>query len=108
MQWLTMEPDLFCQRSKARGDLPMKATVVAIILTTGVIAAAQPALAKGCLKGAVVGGVAGHLVGHGMLGAVAGCAIGHHEAKKHERQRMEQRNGGSNVTPDSAPEAPRL
>ena len=46
-----------------------------------------PAAAKGCIKGAVVGGVAGHYtVHHGLLGAAAGCAIGHHEAKKHERE----------------------
>jgi hypothetical protein len=32
-----------------------------------------PADAKGCIKGAVVGGAAG------LLGAAAGCAIGHHE-----------------------------
>jgi hypothetical protein len=33
----------------------------------------------------VVGGVAGHLASHhGLLGAAAGCAIGHHEANKHE------------------------
>jgi outer membrane lipoprotein SlyB len=51
--------------------------------------------AKGCLKGALVGGVAGHYAGHhGVLGAAAGCVVGRHEAKKHERQRIqdEQRN----------------
>jgi len=43
--------------------------------------------AKGCIKGAVVGGIAGHFAGHhGLLGAAAGCVIGHHEAKKHERE----------------------
>lgn len=36
----------------------------------------------GCLGGAVVGGVAGHMAGHGKMGAAAGCAVGHHEAKK--------------------------
>ncbi len=36
----------------------------------------------GCLTGAAVGGVAGHMAGHGMLGAAAGCAVGHHGAKK--------------------------
>ncbi len=39
-------------------------------------------LCKGCIKGAVVGGVAGHLAGHGALGAVGGCAVGHHMANK--------------------------
>jgi hypothetical protein len=52
---------------------------------------ATPAAAKGCLKGAAVGGVAGHYAGHhGLLGAAAGCAIGHHEAKKREREERVQ------------------
>jgi hypothetical protein len=39
--------------------------------------------AKGCIKGALVGGTAGHFAGHhGLIGAAAGCAIGHHEANK--------------------------
>jgi hypothetical protein len=46
-----------------------------------------PADAKGCIKGAVVGGVAGHYAGHhGLLGAAAGCVIGHHMAKKHDTE----------------------
>jgi len=50
-------------------------------------AMAGTADAKGCIKGAVVGGVAGHFAGHhGMLGAAAGCAIGHHEASKHAKE----------------------
>ncbi len=36
----------------------------------------------GCITGAIVGGVAGHMVGHGGVGAAAGCAVGHHNAKK--------------------------
>ena len=44
---------------------------------------AIPAEAKGCIKGAIVGGTAGHFAGHhGLMGAAAGCAVGHHEAKK--------------------------
>ncbi|HEY2530553.1 MAG TPA: hypothetical protein VGJ20_21920 [Xanthobacteraceae bacterium] len=47
-----------------------------------------PAHAKGCIKGAVIGGVAGHVAAHhGLLGAAAGCVIGHHEAKKHEHEK---------------------
>ncbi len=43
--------------------------------------------AEGCLKGAAVGGIAGHMAGHhGVLGAGAGCAIGHHEAAKRDRE----------------------
>ena len=41
-----------------------------------------PSAAAGCVKGAVIGGIAGHFVGHGLLGAGAGCAIGHHEANR--------------------------
>jgi hypothetical protein len=34
-------------------------------------------------KGAVIDGLAGHYAGHhGLLGAGAGCWIGHHQAKK--------------------------
>jgi hypothetical protein len=53
------------------------AIAVALVVITA------PADAKGCIKGALVGGVAGHFAGHhGVLGAAAGCAIGHHEANK--------------------------
>lgn len=59
--------------------------VIALALTS-----ATAADAKGCLKGAAVGGVAGHYAGHhGVLGAAAGCVIGRHEAKKHERERLQ-------------------
>jgi hypothetical protein len=48
-----------------------------------VVGASVPAQAKGCIKGALVGGTVGHFAGHhGVLGAIAGCAIGHHEANK--------------------------
>ncbi|SFJ52772.1 hypothetical protein [Bradyrhizobium sp. Gha] len=46
------------------------------------LASISPAEAKGCIKGAIIGGVAGHMAGRGKLGALAGCAIGHHEANK--------------------------
>ena len=46
--------------------------------------------AVGCISGAVAGGVAGHYAGHhGLIGAAAGCAVGHHlhkEEKERERQ----------------------
>jgi hypothetical protein len=62
-----------------------------VILTLG----ASSAHAKGCLKGAVVGGVAGHYAGHhGVLGAAAGCVVGRHEAKKHERERIQEQKSG--------------
>jgi hypothetical protein len=47
----------------------------------------QSAEAKGCLKGAVVGGVAGHYAGHhGVLGAIGGCAVGHHMANEKAKE----------------------
>ena len=43
--------------------------------------------AKGCIKGAVVGGVAGHYMHrHTLLGAAAGCIVGHHMAHKKEQE----------------------
>ena len=56
----------------------------------GTAAAAQ----AGCLTDAIVGGVAGHMVGHGELGAAAGCAAGHHHAKKKERKQARPAPGG--------------
>jgi hypothetical protein len=56
-----------------------------------------PAQAKGCIKGAIVGGVAGHLVGHGKMGAIAGCAVGHHNANK--RDDAEQRSQNQQPQP---------
>jgi hypothetical protein len=72
----------------------LMATGLALALTAGVMSSA--ANAAGCLKGAAVGGVAGH---HGVLGAGAGCVIGHHEASKHARQQATQNQGsGSSAT----------
>jgi hypothetical protein len=47
--------------------------------------------------------VAGHFAGHhGVLGAGAGCVIGHHEASKHARQQATQNQGsGSSATSNS-------
>ena len=51
------------------------------------LAAAPSAQAKGCLKGAMVGGVAGHYAGHhGVLGAIGGCAVGHHMANEKSKE----------------------
>ena len=54
-----------------------------VLGAVAMIATAGSAEAAGCLKGAAVGGVGGHFVGkgHAVLGAAAGCAIGHHRAK---------------------------
>ena len=60
----------------------IRSAATALMLAAGV-ALAGPASAAGCLKGAAVGGVGGHFVGkgHAVLGAAAGCAVGHHRAK---------------------------
>jgi hypothetical protein len=60
-----------------------------------VIGATPPAQAKGCIKGAMVGGAVGHVAGHhGTIGALAGCAIGHHEANKHAQAKQPQPDSG--------------
>ena len=47
--------------------------------------------AVGCVSGAVAGGVAGHYAGHhGLLGAAAGCAVGHHLHKVQQEQEREE------------------
>lgn len=67
----------------------MKALIFASILIA--LSGVASAEAKGCLKGAAVGGVAGHYSGHhGLLGAAAGCVIGHHEANKRDRLQKNQ------------------
>lgn len=73
----------------------LMATGLALALTAGFMSSG--ANAAGCLKGAAVGGAAGHFAGHhGVLGAGAGCVIGHHEANKHARQQA-TRNQGSDM-----------
>lgn len=58
------------------------------LATLLMMSAGDNAEAKGCVKGAIVGGIAGHYAGHhGLAGAAAGCVIGHHEAKRRERER---------------------
>lgn len=75
----------------------MKAILLpaALCLALGSALAVHPAEAKGCIKGAVVGGVAGHMAHHGILGAMAGCAVGHHLAAKHEREARENARSGN-------------
>jgi hypothetical protein len=61
----------------------MKTFVGCAALALALVFTTISADAKGCIKGAIVGGVAGHVAGrHGVLGAAAGCVIGHHEANK--------------------------
>jgi outer membrane lipoprotein SlyB len=64
----------------------MKVMFGGLTLALVLLVTAIPANAKGCIKGAVVGGLAGHYAGHHtLLGAAAGCLIGRHEAKKHDK-----------------------
>jgi hypothetical protein len=64
--------------------------MTAAVMAAGVLFAAN-AQAAGCLSGGAVGGVAGHVAGHhAVLGAVGGCAVGHHMAKKKEREAQAQ------------------
>ncbi len=65
--------------------------ILAGLTLVGAAALSQPAAAVGCLSGAVVGGIGGHVVHHGVLGAIAGCAVGHHMAVQ-ERRQEEQRD----------------
>ena len=63
----------------------MKIFVAAALVAS--LAFTGAAEARGCLKGAAVGGIAGHYWHHhAVLGAIAGCAIGHHMAVKKERE----------------------
>jgi hypothetical protein len=63
----------------------------AVLVVGNMIAGPTPAFAAGCLKGAVVGGVAGHFAGrHGVIGAMTGCAVGHHMAAKAKREKLHQ------------------
>ncbi len=74
----------------------MKAIVGLALLLFSAAILSGPAHAAGCLKGAVVGGVAGHFAGHhGLLGAGAGCAIGHHQASKKAQQTNNNGSGTS-------------
>ncbi|MBV9570579.1 MAG: hypothetical protein JO056_04980 [Alphaproteobacteria bacterium] len=64
--------------------------VLSIVAAAGILMLVgnTAAEAKGCIKGAVVGGVAGHFLHrHTLLGAAAGCIIGHHMAHKKEQER---------------------
>jgi hypothetical protein len=70
--------------NKLRNTL-LGAAVLALTLMV-----ATSADAKGCIKGAVVGGVAGHVAHHTLLGAAAGCVIGHHEAAKRAKEEKEK------------------
>lgn len=64
----------------------MKRLLFGTAMIVAALASVGGAEAKGCIKGAIVGGLAGHVAGHGVLGAAAGCAVGRHQANKHDRE----------------------
>ncbi len=67
---------------------------LAALIAVGSVAAPREAAAIGCISGAAVGGVAGHYAGHhGLLGAAAGCAVGHHAAVVQRRRAAAAYNG---------------
>jgi outer membrane lipoprotein SlyB len=74
----------------------MKSKILAAALAASMVMLAGTAQAAGCIKGAVVGGIAGHYVGkgHAVLGAVTGCAVGHHLAKVKRQEQATARAGG--------------
>jgi hypothetical protein len=73
--------------------------MAAVVCLLTFIVAAPAAHAKGCIKGALVGGVAGHFAHHGLLGAAAGCVVGHHMATKHTHGQSYQGYGSSEPSP---------
>ncbi|GAC1340802.1 MAG: hypothetical protein NVSMB18_11570 [Acetobacteraceae bacterium] len=75
----------------------MKDLMIAAGLCVAALAG-SPAQAAGCASGAAAGAVVGHVAGHhGLLGAGAGCAIGHHENNKQKAQQT----SGNNAPPNA-------
>ena len=67
-------------------------TTVRILAIGLVVVSGAGATQAGCVTGAVVGGVAGHVAGHHtLLGAAAGCAVGHHMAVEKKKRRAAER-----------------
>ncbi len=63
--------------------------------------------AKGCLKGAAIGGIGGHVAGHhGLIGAAAGCAVGHHMANKKQAAAASPAPSTTTAPPAPAPAKP--
>lgn len=74
--------------------------IASAVLLAILTISASPSYAAGCLKGAAVGGVGGHFVGkgHSVLGAAAGCVIGHHHAKVEARKDAERQAAQQQAT----------
>lgn len=60
----------------------MKNVLAGVVLAAALSMGTTGADAKGCIKGALVGGLGGHMAHHGLMGAAAGCAVGHHLASR--------------------------
>lgn len=81
-----MDSGLVIASSPSHQEPQVKRTLTTLAFAAALALTHTAAHAEGCTKGAVVGGVAGHVAGdHGVAGAAAGCAIGHHEAKKKDK-----------------------
>src|SRR5215213_5559508 len=90
-------PNEFSLRSPHGGQDKLAIGLTGIMIALATVTTAE---AKGCLKGAVVGGAAGQYAGHhGVLGAMAGCAVGRHRANK--RARTESGTTGRRVNQDN-------
>ena len=74
---------------------------LALLASAASVALPHDAKAIGCLSGAAVGGVAGHYAGHhGILGAAAGCAVGHHAAVVRHRNAVAATQQNGQVAPN--------
>ena len=63
--------------------------ILAPALALGLISVPLTVEAKpgGCLKYGAAGAVAGHYAGHhGVMGAIAGCALGMHKRREYKRE----------------------
>jgi len=73
----------------------MRTLLLSGLLALATLPLAAPAHAIGCVSGAVLGGVGGHFAGrHGLVGAAAGCAVGHQAAVRQNRERAAARDAG--------------
>ena len=74
--------------------------ILAPALALGLLAMPLSAEAKpgGCLKYGTAGAVAGHYAGHhGVMGAVAGCALGIHKRREYKREMRMHRQSAAPV-----------
>lgn len=75
-----------------RSTVAAAAFGAALLAVPAVVA---PAAAKpgGCLKYGAAGAAAGYAAGHTVKGALAGCALGWFERRRHNRTMRERTNG---------------